>query len=96
MDSITEGVLERCWTGWARWITILALLLVVCGTPTWASAGALGPKDGDGLMPTDLERVKVGDPAPDFTLEDENGKLVTLSQFRGKKYVILVFYRGHW
>jgi len=52
--------------------------------------------DGDGLTPTDLERVKVGDPAPDFTLEAENGTPVTLSQFHGKSSVILVFYRGHW
>jgi peroxiredoxin len=52
--------------------------------------------DGDGLTPTDLERIKVGDPAPDFTLEAENGTPITLSQFRGKNSVILVFYRGHW
>lgn len=57
---------------------------------------ALGPTDGHDPSPTDLERVKVGTPVPDFTLEDEQGAPVTLSQFRGKKNVILVFYRGHW
>ncbi|MCS6909992.1 MAG: thioredoxin-dependent thiol peroxidase [Anaerolineales bacterium] len=35
--------------------------------------------------------LKIGDPAPDFTLPDENGKPVTLSSFRGRK-VILYFY----
>jgi peroxiredoxin len=40
--------------------------------------------------------VQVGTPAPDFTLEDEKGAAITLSQFRGKKNVVLVFYRGHW
>jgi cytochrome oxidase Cu insertion factor (SCO1/SenC/PrrC family) len=61
------------------------------------SAGAqLGPKDGPDLAPTDLNRVKVGQEAPDFTLEAADGKPITLSEFRGKKNVVLVFYRGYW
>jgi len=36
--------------------------------------------------------LKVGDVAPDFTLPDQNGKPVKLSEFRGKKTVILAFY----
>ena len=82
--------------GWAQSLAVVAFLLVVGGGPPLAAAAALGPTDGNELAPTDLERVKVGDQAPDFTLEDENGKSVTLSQFRGKRDVILVFYRGHW
>jgi peroxiredoxin len=35
---------------------------------------------------------KVGDPAPDFSLPDQNGKVVKLSDFRGKKSVVLAFY----
>jgi len=56
----------------------------------------LGPKDGGNLKPTDLERVNVGETAPDFTLENLDGNRISLSEFRGKKNVILVFYRGHW
>ena len=56
----------------------------------------LGPKDSTDLSPTDLQRIKVGQPAPDFTLEDMEGKSITLSDFRGKKTVVLVFYRGYW
>ncbi len=56
----------------------------------------LGPKDGGNLNPTDLARIKVGDKAPDFTLENMDGKKISLSGFRGKKKVVLVFYRGHW
>ena len=55
-----------------------------------------GPKDGADLSPTDLNRIKVGQPAPDFSLEDANGKTITLSEFRDKKTVVLVFYRGYW
>ena len=56
----------------------------------------LGPVDGGGLRPDDLSRVRVGDRAPDFTLEDAQGRPVTLSGLRGRKHVVLVFYRGHW
>ena len=56
----------------------------------------LGPKDGADLSPNDLDRVRVGHAAPDFTLEDLEGRPVTLSGFRGKQFVVLVFYRGHW
>lgn len=56
----------------------------------------LGPKDGANVRPTDLERITVGDQAPDFTLEDTDGNRISLSDFRGKKHVVLVFYRGHW
>ena len=36
--------------------------------------------------------IKVGDMAPDFTLTDQNGKKVSLQDFRGKKNVALAFY----
>jgi len=34
----------------------------------------------------------VGQPAPDFVLNDQNGRAVRLSDFRGKKSVVLAFY----
>jgi len=39
-----------------------------------------------------MTKVKVGDPAPDFTLPDHTGKQVKLSDFKGKKNVVLAFY----
>ncbi|CDP89227.1 MULTISPECIES: peroxiredoxin [Mycolicibacterium] len=36
--------------------------------------------------------LAVGDPAPDFTLRDQNGRPVTLSAYRGVKDVLLVFF----
>ena len=36
--------------------------------------------------------LKVGDAAPDFTLTDTEGNKVKLSDFRGKKNVVLAFY----
>ncbi len=37
------------------------------------------------------ERLAPGDPAPDFTLPDDTGSLVSLADFRGKR-VIVYFY----
>jgi hypothetical protein len=36
--------------------------------------------------------VDVGDKAPDFTLPSTTGEKITLSQFRGKKLVLIEFY----
>jgi peroxiredoxin len=36
--------------------------------------------------------VDVGQEAPDFTLVDQHGESVTLSDFRGSKNVVLLFY----
>jgi len=72
----------------------IAFLLLLLSSA--ASHAQLGPKDGAELPPTDLDRIKVGEKAPDFTLENMDGKRVALSAYRGKKNVVLVFYRGHW
>lgn len=40
--------------------------------------------------------IKVGDVAPDFTLEDQDKNQVTLSSFKGKKNVVLAFYPLDW
>jgi cytochrome oxidase Cu insertion factor (SCO1/SenC/PrrC family) len=74
----------------------ILLCLVIVLSAHEAVFAQLGPKDGADFPPTDLERVKVGQPAPDFTLEDVDGNKVTLADFRGKKSVVLVFYRGYW
>ena len=56
----------------------------------------LGVVDGHDLPAMDLDRVQVGDRAPDFALTSLAGPPLKLSGFRGAKNVVLVFYRGHW
>jgi len=81
----------------ARLIDGVAALLAWSAAATVAQVGpGLGPNDGAGLPPTDLGRVAVGSPAPDFTLESKDGGTVTLSSFHDRKSVVLVFFRGHW
>src|SRR5688572_5412964 len=41
------------------------------------------------------EPVKIGEMAPNFTLEDQNGQKVTLSALRGGAPTVLAFYRGN-
>ncbi|HTK86290.1 MAG TPA: redoxin domain-containing protein, partial [Nitrospiraceae bacterium] len=44
-------------------------------------------------MATDVaSEIKVGAVAPDFTLKDQDQKDVKLSEFKGKKNVVLAFY----
>jgi peroxiredoxin len=49
------------------------------------------------LKPVDSTlKVKVGEPAPDFMLPAIIGNQITLSQFRGKKNVVLSFVPAAW
>jgi peroxiredoxin len=41
-----------------------------------------------------MPKVSLNQPAPEFELNDFRGKPVKLSDFQGKKHVILVFNRG--
>jgi len=45
-----------------------------------------------GATVTAQAALNVGDKAPDFTLPDQNNKQVKLSDFLGKKNVVLAFY----
>ncbi len=81
----------------------LALFLILAGVAVSAACDAMprerimmGPHDGLDLPAVDTGRVKVGDVAPDFSAVTYDGPVVTLSDYRGEKNVVLVFYRGHW
>ena len=59
----------------------LAATLTAAATPTTAAAATDPAEATDGQ-------------APDFTLDSAQGSPVTLSDYRGESYVVLVFYRG--
>ena len=48
------------------------------------------------MMTQRVTPVMAGETAPDFTLEDQNRRQITLSESHGKSPVVLVFYRGYW
>ncbi|MFK7973181.1 MAG: peroxiredoxin [Bacteroidia bacterium] len=39
-----------------------------------------------------MSRLMIGDPAPEFELENQEGKTVSLAQFEGNKTVVVYFY----
>ena len=63
-----------------RSLLCLVLLAIVSGV-------ALGQQ-----TPPVKTNLKVGDVAPDFTLRGTDGKTYKLSDFRGKKNVVLAIY----
>jgi AhpC/TSA family protein len=75
----------------ARWpnfvaLGISAILLILGGYFNFVLA----------RVPATATALKVGEPAPDFTLPDAAGAPVSLAAFRGQAPVVLVFYRGYW
>jgi len=69
-----------------RKIGLVALLLLVLagGLIAWKM-----------ILPKPQSSFANLQPAPDFTLNDQDGKPFTLSSLHGSR-VVLVFYRGYW
>mgnify|MGYP003565025778 CR=1 FL=1 len=83
-----------------RIISIVAGLAVLINM-TAAHAASEAFKDNiyntGQLKPTDSTlKVKVADLAPDFTLPSVSGEDVTLSQYRGKRHVVISFVPAAW
>ncbi len=79
-----------------RTLLVLAVMGVLAGAWVLSRPDVLGPVAGRDLPAEDTARVRLGEIAPDFRLPSFNGDIVALSDFRGDKEVVLVFYRGHW
>jgi len=47
-------------------------------------------------VPLSAQAPRVGEKAPDFSLSDQNGKSVSLTDLISPNGAILIFYRGHW
>jgi peroxiredoxin len=46
------------------------------------------------MQMTQMRSLKPGEPSPDFRLPSTRGTQVALSEFRGRKHVVLAFLRG--
>lgn len=80
-------------------VAMALLLAVACGTAAPSSAGE--PTSGASVTaspatPSATAATASQGLAPDFTLPSAAGGEVKLSQFRGNKDVVLVFYRAYW
>jgi hypothetical protein len=77
--------LRRRWYGWLS--LALAMLLLTLGAYTNFVVARI---------PDAPIVLRLGEPAPDFMLIDAAGRPTSLADYRGRKPVILVFYRGYW
>jgi peroxiredoxin (alkyl hydroperoxide reductase subunit C) len=73
-------------------------LLIFCGAALGLSEAYKDNIYNPGMLkPIDSHiKVKVGDPAPDFTLPSITGEKITLSRFAGKKNVVISFVPAAW
>ncbi len=74
-----------------HWLTVSALALSVLLLGGAAFFNFVATR-----VPTGPPALVVGQAAPDFTLPDAAGRPVRLADYRGRKPVVLVFYRGYW
>ncbi len=74
-----------------HWLTIasFAATLLLLVTATLFNFVAM-------KVPASPPAFVIGRPAPDFTLPDAAGHPVRLADYRGRKPIVLVFYRGYW
>jgi peroxiredoxin len=77
---------------WATWV----LPILPLGMAAYVAIGSsLG---GVKMLKASRQGYKAesGKPAPDFSLEDQAGETVSLSGFKNKRAVLLIFVRGDW
>jgi len=83
-----------------RALLLLTAFMVMGGvTPTHGQAAGFSDNiyPVGKLKPTDsITALKVGDAAPDFTLTAVEGGTISLSQYRGKKNVVISFVPAAW
>ena len=78
-------------------VGLVACLLLASNALSRSEAYKENIYDPGQLKPTDSTlKVKVGDPAPGFTLPAVSGEKISLSQYRGNKNVVLSFVPAAW
>jgi peroxiredoxin len=79
-------------SGWERWVFPIPVLLA----EFYIANGVL--LDTKGLLAYLKKRkyVEIGNPAPEFSLPDQDEKIVNLSDFKGQRDLLLIFVRGDW
>lgn len=70
--------------------------IISAGVSAFVGLGLIGSLTVLMKLPEAEAMARTSDTLPDFTLPNQDGVPVTLSSYKGKGPVLLVFYRGHW
>ncbi len=62
------------------------------GEASWVARCVLRARAAENVIPRSAMALRVGDTAPDFDVEAHDGRRIALSEYRGKKNVVLYFY----
>ena len=76
---------------YARWKTMI-FAVALAGSLLAAASLLPGAMSAQENVKVNHTSLKAGDMAPDFTLLDNQWKQIHLSDYRGKKNVVLAFY----
>ncbi len=83
----------------STWIITVIIFLLLIGVSAYAQENSFTDLiyDPGKLKPNDSNlKVNAGQEAPDFTLSSISGEKITLSDYRGKKNVLLSFVPAAW
>lgn len=76
-------------------LRVVAAITLIIGSISCTTKLDSSSASDSNLKPRETP-VAIGEKAPDFTLEDQNNRKVTLSSTHGSMPTVLVFYRGNW
>jgi peroxiredoxin len=79
----------------SAWILLSAVLFLVSQSALAQKAGGGKGVDLESEMPSDARHLKIGDPAPDFSLTGVDGKTYTLADFKDAPILIVAFLSNH-
>lgn len=76
----------------AKTFALITLFGVIASGATACNLKTKTTKTTPTTKTTELGAIKIGDSAPDFDMRNQDQLKMSLSEFRGKKNVVLVFY----
>ena len=89
---VTANLRHPSFDGWSKWALPAPVILF----GIYIGYGVI--QDSKGLLAYLKKRkyVEPGNPAPEFSLSDQDGNTTKLSDFKGKRDLLLIFVRGDW
>src|SRR5947199_1662627 len=76
-------------------VVLLCLLVVAAAAPAQTRPSGSKGVDLESELPADAQRLKIGDPAPDFSLPGIDGKTYTLADFKDTPVLMVAFLSNH-